>query len=252
MPSTTLTLRFTLDGQPVEMDIRVPAEPVRPSEMIRVFQALTDVFVESAIRTVKAAGRSISCRAHCGACCRQLVAITETDAHHIKRFVDALPQPRRDEILARFAAARQRLEEAGLLDEVRNTRPSTTAAALPLIKRYFDLQIPCPFLEEESCSIYADRPVVCREYLVCSPAENCQNPMPGNIEGVKIPALVSAALSLLGHPTTSPPSSVRPWVPFILALEWANHNPDTTPPRPGPEILKEFFLELAKQSKQRP
>ena len=36
-------------------------------------------------------------------------------------------------------------------------------------REYFQLGIPCPFLEEESCSIYHDRPITCREYLVTSP-----------------------------------------------------------------------------------
>jgi Fe-S-cluster containining protein len=36
--------------------------------------------------------------------------------------------------------------------------------------------MPCPFLEDESCSIHPDRPLVCREYLVTSPAELCAGP----------------------------------------------------------------------------
>jgi hypothetical protein len=34
------------------------------------------------------------------------------------------------------------------------------------------------------------------------------------------------------------------WVPLILAPEWADAHPDQTPPRPGPELLKELFEHL--------
>ena len=36
-------------------------------------------------------------------------------------------------------------------------------------------------------------------------------------------------------------------MPLILALEWADANPDTAPPRPGQELLKELFEHLSGQ-----
>ncbi|MBW3624256.1 MAG: hypothetical protein KY468_12690, partial [Armatimonadetes bacterium] len=46
------------------------------------------------------------------------------------------------------------------------------------------------------------------------------------------------ALSLLGR---THQGSVIPWVPLILAPDWADQHPEEDPPRTGPEIVGEFF-----------
>ncbi len=61
----------------------------------------------------------------------------------------------------------------------RTRRASRTKTPSRSARRYFHLGIACPFLEDESCSIHADRPISCREYLVTSPAVNCADPKPG-------------------------------------------------------------------------
>ena len=115
---------------------------------------------------VERSGASISCRAGCGACCRQVVPITETEARHVRDLVEAMPEPRRQQIRERFAAGRQRLEDAGLLETFQHPTeiPDRVAAGM----EYFRLGIACPFLEDESCSIHPDRPLSCREYLVAN------------------------------------------------------------------------------------
>ena len=54
----------------------------------------------------------------------------------------------------------------------------------------------CPFLEEESCSIHPDRPLVCREYLVTSPAELCAGPTQEGVTPVAVPKVSPAARGL--------------------------------------------------------
>ena len=50
---------------------------------------------------VAARGEAISCKAGCGACCRQLVPVSETEAHHLRDVVEAMPEPRRAAVTAR-------------------------------------------------------------------------------------------------------------------------------------------------------
>lgn len=69
----------------------------------------------------------------------------------------------------------------------------------------FHLGSPCPFLEAESCSIYEDRPLSCREFLVTSDKHLCPNPTPSTIERVSIPAHPLDALA-----RTFPPLCGRP------------------------------------------
>ena len=48
-------------------------------------------------------------------------------------------------------------------------RRCTRDAALADIRRYRALALACPFLVDEACGVYAERPFVCRRYLVTSP-----------------------------------------------------------------------------------
>ncbi len=146
-------------------------------------------------------------------------------------------------VRARFAEARRRLGEAGLLRDLQDTGKVTDTGYGALNAAYFAQGIACPFLEEESCSIYEERPITCREYLVTSPAENCSQPTPENIRRVKVLMPVFNAVARW----QAPPSGhfLERWVPLILAPEWPEDHPDNAPPRPGLDLLRELLDHLA-------
>src|SRR5207247_591640 len=100
-------------------------------------------------------------------------------------------------------------------------------------------KIPCPFLEEESCSIHLDRPVQCREYLVTSPPEYCAHPTAETVDRIRIPLRVLNGVARLDE--VGPPGPRPPWVPLVVAPEWADAHADDTPARPGPELLRELL-----------
>ena len=156
-----------------------------------------------------------------------------------------MPEPRRSEILSRFKAARKRLEEAGLLSRLLEPEKVTDEELIPLGMDYFFNGIPCPFLEEESCSIHPDRPIDCREFLVTTPAENCSHPTAETVSCVKMPIKASLALSRMNAGQNK---NTLKWVPLILALEWAEAHPDDSELRPGTELLREFFSHLTGQN----
>jgi hypothetical protein len=59
-----------------------------------------------------------------------------------------------------------------------------------------------------------------------------------------MPAKVSLVLARLGE---TRPEQLPRWVLLPLALEWVQAHPEEPPPRPGPEVLREFFESLAEQ-----
>jgi hypothetical protein len=166
------------------------------------------------------------------------------EARRVAQLVDALPEPRRAEVQARFEAALTRLADAGLLETLRHPGPELGGGLRSLGETYFHLGIACPFLEDESCSIHLDRPISCREYLVTSPAENCARPSPA-VRCVPMAAKVSAAVRGMEW-DDAPDSPV--WVPLILALEWAAAHPDGPPNRTGPEWIQDLFGRLTGQA----
>jgi Fe-S-cluster containining protein len=235
------TLRLRIGGEPHELEILLPPGPTRPRELLRVFEGLTNVVVDMAVREVEQQGRTISCRAGCGACCRQMVPLTAAEAHRIAELLAALPEPRRSVVQARFEAARQRFAEAGLLEQLQNAGAETSEQRQALGLAYFRLGVACPFLEDESCSIHPDRPLACREYLVTSPAENCARPTPETVHCVEVPSRVSAAVREM-EKAQSP--TAPGWVPLILAPAWAAAHPEAPASRTAPELLEDLFARL--------
>lgn len=221
------------DGVPVA----VPADPVPLLELLPVIRILTDQIVDRAAEAAESRGRKVSCQKGCGACCRQLVPISEVEAHAIASLVQNLPEPRRTEVTSRFTEVRERLENAGIARRLleRESLPDSEVHANDLGLDYLRLGVACPFLEDESCSIHDQRPVACREYLVTSPAENCLHPDTAGVQLVRLPVRVSSALT---QDDSDPPRRFGRWVPLSLAPDWAaTHPPDRTL-RPGPEWLE--------------
>jgi Fe-S-cluster containining protein len=226
----------------LEADVAVPAGPTPIGRLLPTLRGLAETMVEATVRAVEQMGQRISCRAGCGACCRQLVPIAAVEAHRLRELVAALPEPRQTQVRARFADAERRFRDAGMLDRLLEPAAIPAAEVYRFAIRYFQLGVPCPFLEDESCSVYPERPIVCREYLVTSPAEHCARiPAPGVVR-VNMPMKVSLALFHLGG--RSDVAGRAQWGPLSVVLQWAERHPEPPADRTGPELLHEFFDHL--------
>lgn len=234
----TGNVRLNLNGQPVDMQMTVPARPVKPQRMLPVLQKMTDAFVDLA---VGASGESVSCREGCGACCSQAIPLAEIEAHGIAELVEAMPEPRRTEVRDRFEVAFSHFASIGWFDRL------TACASLPVKERervfldYFAENIPCPFLVEDSCTIHADRPLTCREYLVSSPAENCSEPSATSIRRIEVPIKPSVPARRLGQ--TKMIAGVD-FIPLVAALKWVERNGDNFAEKTGERWMADFFGHL--------
>jgi Fe-S-cluster containining protein len=237
----TAEIRMSIGGYPVRLDLAVPGVPTRLQDLLPIFQGMANVEVDVAVQTVEQQGLTISCCKGCGACCRQPVPITETEARALVQLVDRIPEPRRSHVRARFVDAHQRLEAAGMLNRIRRWDEVSGPNATEFAVEYFHLGIPCPFLEEESCSIHLDRPLACREFLVTSPAEHCAHPEKEKVQRVPLRGeIFRAARGVDGRLSNSAGFTL-----MVLAPEWVAEHADEPPPKPGPAWLQDFFSQLA-------
>jgi Fe-S-cluster containining protein len=224
---STATLRLTMGTLKVTHAITVPNSPVPATDIVPALQGLVNAVVEAA-----EAGQAVSCRKGCGACCRQLVPVSRTEGERLLEVIDALPAERREASRTRFAAAEAAIENAGLTDRRgRSDRALSTA--------YFALGLPCPFLEEESCSIHPERPLVCREYLVTSPAELCAGPAQEGVTPVAVPKVSMAARGLQDDNDD--------WFPLAMLMAWSRTRPRGAPRRPGPQWMQRFLEGLGRK-----
>ena len=243
--TATVDVELTIGNRRLNTKVTVPAGPTQLINLLPIVDRVADAIVDSAVDEAAQQGRTVSCKKGCGACCRQLVPISEVEARKIRDLVAGFDELRRSQVMARFAEARRQLQESGLLDKLLARGRWNEDQFNEVGMGYFHQGIACPFLEDESCSIHLDRPVTCREYLVTSPAANCSFPSKDNIDMVPLPTKVWTALARFDE--GDPNSKYCRWVPLVLAPEWADEHPNTLPSRPGPELLREFFERLAGQ-----
>jgi len=236
------TIQLKVRGELVQIDLTIPADPVRPSAMIPAFQSMTNALVGQAIGRTDAEGKPVSCNAGCWACCRHLIPLTEGEAHYLAGVVNAMPAQRRAEVRRRFADTLELLREKGLLTALRDPAQPGAPSPHDLGMAYFALGIPCPFLENSRCSIHSQRPLVCREHLVTSAPSNCEDPSADSICKVPIPASVFGTLVTIDRKRGP---SHAPYVPLALALAWAEANPETSTAFPGQDFLKQVVENLA-------
>lgn len=235
-------LKLKVVGEEITARGRLPRIPIRIADFLPVMQSLASEVADLSERREAREGRSISCAAGCGACCRQPVPISLSEAIRLRELVANLPTERQQQVRERFAAALATLRDHGLLDEFETMTADSSAADLEEIGlRYFRLQIACPFLEDESCSIHPDRPLACREYLVTSPAENCTNPSAESIRMVKQPVRLSSLLSRVEREREGAPARS---LLLVQSLETSDPANMEEPQRFPPEAL---FSDLASQ-----
>ena len=246
-PMMGATVSLTVRGKRLDLRMSIPEGKVGAPAMLPLFRKVAEDLLDAGVAQAEAAGKKVSCKKGCGACCRQLVPISLMEAREICRVVERMDEQRRAVVLKRFESARQRLAEADMLGPLSQPDQFSNEHMRALGREYFELGIACPFLEAESCSIYHDRPITCREYLVTSPAENCSRPSPENIGMVDLPA--GPVWTAVARFEKSANGRMR-WVPLILALDSASISDGEPQERPGKQWAQELIGRLASREKK--
>lgn len=230
-----------------DAEIELSVETERLVVLAYKVLGISSVVADMSIRAAGRLGMTVSCRKQCAACWRQLVPLSPPEALMIFEFVQTMPGPRKTVITRRFSAALQQLEENGLMAGLSKLQdPKLDQEEDRAISRaYFQQQTACPFLQDESCSIYAVRPTICREYLVASPAENCRSPYEQQIVKLPVSIRLSHALNQIWAGYTGRQSTL---VPMMLATKWSETNFEARTLSIKPKPLIKAFLEQVQNS----
>lgn len=235
-------IKISINGVPLEMQMTVPAKPVKPQRMLPIFQQMSNSFVEMGINAVESAGGKISCEKGCSACCRQPIPLAEIEAFKIAESVENFSEPRRTAIKKRFDEACRRFYEIGWFEKLDKCAYLSKEEREKVILEYFYENVACPFLEDSACSIYEERPLACREYLVTSPAENCSNPSPETVQMIELQIKSAATLRQIGDSKNL--NAIVNFLPLILALKWTELHADGFPEKTGESWMADFFQKL--------
>jgi Fe-S-cluster containining protein len=243
----TVQIDFTLDVGAGRLDATaiVPTAEVTLTQLLPVLQNLSSNIIGSAVQIAESEGFTVSCRAGCGACCRQLVPLGIFEAELLAGWVQTLPEERQAELASRFDSALRTLNDAGIIGRM-DAALSTPGSVeeKQMVVDYLRQRVACPFLEDEACSIHPIRPLICREHLVTSPPEHCYEPSKDKVRGVPIPVKLSGVIYDLGAQVAP---GTRGWIPLVFLFAWmrvGGGHPGNAVSGPGPDLLYEVVKRL--------
>ena len=249
-PNVTTEFALRVGGATLRATVQLPASRTTLTELLPILQGIENTILDQVAVEAEAAGRPISCRAGCGACCRQLVPLSLFEAEAMTKWLKTLPEDRIAALRQRFHVALSALRDAGVIDRIldgkwMNDEETNTRLNLD----YFYAGVPCPFLEDESCSIHPIRPLSCREYLVTSSPELCKDPGAHAIAGLQLPVRLSKTLFAFGRHIEK---DQRGWIPLVFLLAWGKSGakPGDGVSGSGPEVLQLFLRELEAHSRE--
>jgi len=222
--------------------VEVPGGRARASELVPALHGVADLLVGRVLAELEAAGRPSTCGPGCGACCRRVIPVCEPEIHALAHLVGDLEPAAAERVRIRFEHLCQRLERAGLADALRRP-PPLSVAYTQLMRDYAALAEPCPFLVDESCSIYPRRPIICRDFGVTTPPAWCADPFDPRISVVRPDVyLINAVAPVLG----SLQGRQLKITPLSLALEWAAGHPEEPLAGPALDVFVAILDELAR------
>jgi len=223
--------------------IDVPTGFIPITAIVPVARRLGEEAAQLEVQQAVAVGQTISCQMGCAACCRMLVPLSAPEAFALREYVAQLPTDRRTLLLNRLSDTKDRVTRAGLWDRLNDVAEASRSVPDeeldPINRSYYALRIPCPYLEDEMCSIYEARPAACRELLVTSPAELCQDLLQNPVTPLPVSMRIGSILGLIwGTLTSSPPRLI----PLPMALEWAErHEKDSRRTWTGSSLLDQVL-----------
>ena len=102
------------------------------------------------------------CHKGCDYCCYMAVATSEFEAEYIKRYIE------------RNWSSEQKSKLHSKIKKLKREHREIFDFSYIESNLNISNPIPCLFLEDECCSIYACRPAICRTYMSFSPSEICR------------------------------------------------------------------------------
>ena len=233
----SIRLSLNVDGYRIKADVSFPPGRLRAPDMLPVYRQISDAVTQVMVTREQQAGKTISCHKGCSACCKRLyVEVTEVEAYRLHDVIRALPKRHRQRVENRFASIRNQVADAGMYDDIMEMHIHDEARQ-QLGADYYQLGIECPFLENDACSVYQERPLACREYLVTSPVDECARLQQGKVQRVNFPG---SAIGYAMRMTRSASDEAK-LVPLALLPSWIEQNPEPVRSADGVELLMRAF-----------
>ena len=163
------------------------------SQFVPLAHKISDIITDITLKSQNEKRCKISCRKGCSACCNYIIPLSSAEAVYLHDYTITLPDKTRKMIVRSFMLAAQKIASS----QIPKLADKTIAQLdnLEGISQWYrQLQLQCPFLFANCCSIYNHRPLACREYFVTSPPKYCKPEASGNQATLILPFSIAEIL----------------------------------------------------------
>ncbi len=170
---------------------------------------LLNLIDEDLNKKVVARGETITCHKGCPYCCSQFIGVpleeTEAIVYYLYHHEEALTNFLKSYPLWRKRVKENQAVQDKILETFNNLFSSGSTdinqhAYEEAAKSYLNLDIPCPFLVNGTCSIYEVRPNACASVVAITPGEWC-SPANDNICQVRMSNIVPKHVPYFREPS---------------------------------------------------
>ena len=132
------------------------------ADLAPIARELSSKIADVGLRHFKRNGKTFPCRKGCATCCHYIVVLAAPDAFRLVEEVHKMLPQRRTEVKKSFRKANEWFEQ--------HTGNFQQTDGLSWSGK---LRYPCPFLHNNHCTIYENRPIICREWIVTGTEQKC-------------------------------------------------------------------------------
>jgi Fe-S-cluster containining protein len=238
-------LELDILGINLNFHIEVCKERAKLADIVPLARKLSDRITEIVLRRISSSGDSIPCRKGCSACCKRcLVPMSVPEAFRFKEEIIAEPASRRESVWETcLQAARLILSQRppeSLIYQTDTASPLQSADMGPISDWYTSLNLACPFLYNNVCGIYEQRPLACREHFIKGSSMACRG-QGGVAEVIEMPVQLP---NVLGRLASDLEGKEMESVILPLALVWCQENPGRDERTWPAEIMVRRFVEI--------
>lgn len=221
-----IELKLNIFGKLLHIYIGAEDKLAKLSDIVPLARFLSTKIISTIKQHVNNNGDTIACHSNCSHCCRYLVPLTIPEAMCLTEEVRARPQWERrfvEESYLLTARCILGLTPKCSLKKFAHIHLETGSRLKDLSDWYGQINLPCPFLLNNLCTIYKQRPIACREHLVISSPSDCKGHSTNHPQLVQMPISILNALACL---TSELEQATNKAIILPFALIWCLDNPE--------------------------
>jgi len=233
-------------GRTLHLNIAFTPGPASLPDIAPLARQLSTSLALTALDSLRKRRYSVPCQKGCAACCSYLVPLSAPEAFRLNDEILALPPDRRKTIVKKLLCnAKQILEKSSEKTNTVEFELQNSASHITQISAWYaDLELTCPFLSQNLCTFYDQRPTACREHIITGPEAVCR---PLQADGSRVIPMSLSILEALARLTAELEHSEVEAVILPLALPWAQTNLDRARRTWPARQIVENFVEILKQ-----